>query len=196
MSKVQLAGNASGTGIFTIASPNSNTDRTLTLPDNTGTLVTNTSGSVSQSMLASGVAGTGPAFLVGSSGGQTLTAGAWNRIALNNETYDTANCFNPSTYRFTPNVAGYYQVSGNVSILVTTASDTNILGFYKNGTEFVRGSRGAALASSNIAVAGSALVYLNGSTDYIELYVFSAAANALENNPTYSYMSGCLVRAA
>jgi hypothetical protein len=43
MSKVQLAGNASGTGIFTIASPNSNTDRTLTLPDNTGTLLTNAS---------------------------------------------------------------------------------------------------------------------------------------------------------
>jgi hypothetical protein len=43
MSKVSLAGNASGTGIFTIASPNSNTDRTLTLPDNTGTLVTQNS---------------------------------------------------------------------------------------------------------------------------------------------------------
>lgn len=40
MSKVQLQGNASGTGIFTIASPNSNTDRTLTLPDNTGTVLT------------------------------------------------------------------------------------------------------------------------------------------------------------
>lgn len=39
MSKVSLAGNASGTGIFTIASPNSNTDRTLTLPDATGTLL-------------------------------------------------------------------------------------------------------------------------------------------------------------
>jgi hypothetical protein len=38
MSKVSLAGNASGTGIFTIASPNSNTDRTLTLPDATGTV--------------------------------------------------------------------------------------------------------------------------------------------------------------
>jgi hypothetical protein len=39
MSKVQVAGNASGTGIFTIASPNSNTDRTLTLPNATGTLL-------------------------------------------------------------------------------------------------------------------------------------------------------------
>ncbi len=43
MSKVQLQGNVSGTGVFTIASPNSNTDRTLTLPDNTGTLLTQNS---------------------------------------------------------------------------------------------------------------------------------------------------------
>lgn len=52
MSSVRLSGNASGTGIFTVASPNSNTDRTLTLPDVTGTLVTNTAGSVTQTMLA------------------------------------------------------------------------------------------------------------------------------------------------
>jgi hypothetical protein len=38
MSKISLAPDASGTGIFTIASPNSNTNRTLTLPDDTGTL--------------------------------------------------------------------------------------------------------------------------------------------------------------
>ena len=36
MSKVVIQGNASGTGDFTIAAPNSNTDRTLTLPDETG----------------------------------------------------------------------------------------------------------------------------------------------------------------
>jgi hypothetical protein len=39
MSKVAISGNASGTGVFTIASPNSNTDRTLSLPDNSGTVV-------------------------------------------------------------------------------------------------------------------------------------------------------------
>ena len=39
MSKVVIQGNASGTGDFTIAAPNSNTDRTLTLPDETGELV-------------------------------------------------------------------------------------------------------------------------------------------------------------
>lgn len=40
MSLVKIQGNASGTGIFTIASPNSNTNRTLTLPDSTGTIAT------------------------------------------------------------------------------------------------------------------------------------------------------------
>ena len=40
MSLIKLSGNPSGTGAFTIAAPNSNTDRTLTLPDATGTVVT------------------------------------------------------------------------------------------------------------------------------------------------------------
>ena len=40
MSKVAITGNASGTGTFTIASPDSNTDRTLNLPDSAGTLAT------------------------------------------------------------------------------------------------------------------------------------------------------------
>lgn len=40
MSSIKVSPNASGTGIFTIAAPNSNTDRTLTLPDSTGTIAT------------------------------------------------------------------------------------------------------------------------------------------------------------
>jgi len=40
MSKVAITGNASGTGVFTIASPNSNSDRILNLPDSAGTLAT------------------------------------------------------------------------------------------------------------------------------------------------------------
>lgn len=41
MSKIAIEGNASGTGTFTIASPNSNSSRTLSLPDGTGTFVVN-----------------------------------------------------------------------------------------------------------------------------------------------------------
>ena len=43
MSKVAIAGDPLGTGTFTIQSPNSNTDRTLVLPDNAGTVLTSAS---------------------------------------------------------------------------------------------------------------------------------------------------------
>jgi hypothetical protein len=51
MSRITLSGNASGTGNFTLASPNSNTDRTLTLPDAAGLMYNQGSivGTVSQS---------------------------------------------------------------------------------------------------------------------------------------------------
>ena len=39
MAKVKIQGNAAGTGVFTILSPDSDTDRTITLPDTTGTLL-------------------------------------------------------------------------------------------------------------------------------------------------------------
>jgi hypothetical protein len=40
MSKIALTPNASGTGVFTISSPATNTNRTLTLPDEAGTIIT------------------------------------------------------------------------------------------------------------------------------------------------------------
>ena len=41
MSSVAISGNASGTGTLTIAAPNTNSNRTLTLPDGTGTFTVN-----------------------------------------------------------------------------------------------------------------------------------------------------------
>ena len=43
MSKVTIAGDANGTGVFTIAAPNGNTNRTLVLPDEAGTVLTSAS---------------------------------------------------------------------------------------------------------------------------------------------------------
>ena len=40
MAKVKIQGHASGTGILTVTAPNTSTDRTITLPDATGTLLT------------------------------------------------------------------------------------------------------------------------------------------------------------
>jgi len=39
MAKVKIQGNASGTGVLTVTAPNTSTDRTITLPDSTGTLL-------------------------------------------------------------------------------------------------------------------------------------------------------------
>ena len=43
MSKISIEGNASGSGTFTIASPNSNTSYTLSLPEEAGTITTSNS---------------------------------------------------------------------------------------------------------------------------------------------------------
>ena len=39
MAKVKITGHASGTGILTVTAPNTSTNRTITLPDATGTLL-------------------------------------------------------------------------------------------------------------------------------------------------------------
>lgn len=63
MSLVKIQGNPSGTGAFTIAAPNGNTDRTLTLPDATGTV--NVSGLANE--VPAGSAGTPAIYPTGDS---------------------------------------------------------------------------------------------------------------------------------
>jgi len=43
MAKLKLQSNASGTGVVTLTAPNTDTDRTITLPDSTGTVLDSTS---------------------------------------------------------------------------------------------------------------------------------------------------------
>ena len=43
MAKVKIQGNASGTGVLTVTAPNTSTDRTITLPDSSGTILDSTS---------------------------------------------------------------------------------------------------------------------------------------------------------
>ena len=63
MSQVKISGNASGTGVLTIAAPNTNTDRTINIPDTAGDIVTTgDSGTISASMLDGGQTGSAPIF--------------------------------------------------------------------------------------------------------------------------------------
>jgi hypothetical protein len=70
MSLVKIQGNASGTGEFTIAAPNSNTNYTLTLPTATGTIITTAGGAA--------ISGTTGAFTttVGVGGATPAASGA------------------------------------------------------------------------------------------------------------------------
>jgi hypothetical protein len=62
MSKIALSGNASGTGTLTIAAPNTNTDRTLTLPDSTGTILNDQSNIETQVKTATNATGSAPVY--------------------------------------------------------------------------------------------------------------------------------------
>lgn len=62
MTKIAISPNVSGTGTFTIAAPDSNTDRTLTLPDAAGEVLTNTSDIEAQVKAATSATGTAPVY--------------------------------------------------------------------------------------------------------------------------------------
>jgi len=183
MSRIAIQGNASGTGTLTIAAPNTNTDRTLTLPDEAGTVLTTAT---------PGVPVNGPAFSAYRATNQALTGGVATKVAFDTEEFDTGSCYDPTTnYRFTPNVAGYYQISAGVAASAVTQIRVQI---FKNGAVIK-----TPFSSNNSTVAsgsGSVLVYCNGSTDYIEIYAdFSASLNVV-GGAQYSYFQAFLARSA
>lgn len=97
MSKIALSPHASGTGVFTIQSPNSNTDRTLVLPDEAGTVLTSAS-----SLAAANLTGALPAL--DGSALTNLSAGPemfWHRG--NPGSTSTGNYIDSGLY-FTPSV--------------------------------------------------------------------------------------------
>ena len=71
MSKIALTPDASGTGVFTIASPATNTDRTLTLPDEAGTVLTSAS-SLASANLTGAVTVSGANVGIGTTSPDTL----------------------------------------------------------------------------------------------------------------------------
>jgi hypothetical protein len=183
MSKIAISGAATGTATFTIESPATSTNRTLTLPDNTGTIITT----------GSTFAGTGPAFSAYQSSAQTLSSSTTTKLQFQTEEFDTASCFDNSTnYRFTPNVAGYYQANGGLQM--GSSATVIVLYLYKNGSNF---KQFFSSNSSNVSGGyGSALVYLNGTTDYIELYANITTGQALNATAANVYFQAAMVRAA
>ena len=71
MSKVKIQGNASGTGVVTLTAPNTDTDRTITLPDSTGTVLDSTS-TLDATKLSGDLPAIDGSSLTGISGGKVL----------------------------------------------------------------------------------------------------------------------------
>ena len=178
MGSLVLTGDTSGSvtvAVSAVAGTN-----TATFPASTGTVM---------------VSGNMPAFSAYNNANQTVTGSTTTKLIFNTEIFDTANAFDSTTnYRFTPQVAGYYQINA-----IATASATGgtilQLNLYKNGALYLLSDNRPAFGvlSANI----NDVVSMNGSTDYLEIYGYiTGTSPAFFGNTTYSRFSGCLVRGA
>jgi len=166
-------------GSLNFASADGASDLTVTFPATTGTAM---------------VSGNMPAFSAVPNATQTLSAGVYTKVLFQTEEWDTNNNFASS--RFTPTVAGYYQISAGFNISVATQG-TVIIGFFKNGSEYRRGSQIVTTASNNLVAVASFLIYFNGSTDYVETFGYCAGTGGTITGGTNECcFNGVLVRAA
>ena len=169
MSSMVLSGDTSGT--VTVTVPAVAGTNTATLPAATGTVM---------------VSGNMPAFSVYLSTGQSITQNTFTKVLFDTKLFDTNNNFASS--RFTPTVAGYYQV--NLMTVGQTATSFVQTSIFKNGSAY----KYLGLSATSPYVLVSGLVYLNGSTDYIEGYTYMTGTSPIVS--TVSYFDACLIRSA
>jgi hypothetical protein len=182
MSSVVISGDTSGA--ITLAAPAVSGTNTATLPAATGTVM---------------VSGNMPAFSAYSSAGtQSVSSVTNTKILIDTETFDTNNNF--ASNRFTPTVAGYYQINGCVYLSGTLMLYGSVR-LFKNGSQYKVGSLIIPTTGtqtdcfSNV----SDVVYMNGSTDYLELYAYTSYSGSIVivgGSTALTYFSGCLVRTA
>lgn len=177
MSSVVVAGDVSGS--VTLQAPSAAGSVTVTLPASSGTMTVN-----------------GPAFSANQTTTVTPSSNTSTKITIDSKSFDTNNNFNSSTNRFTPTVAGYYQFNGNALIQGATATNLSDIGIYKNGAGALSGTvfYSAATAYTSMQCSVSGLLYMNGTTDYVELFGRVIGTGALSISA--GVFSGVLVRGA
>lgn len=171
---IVLLGSTSGS--ITLQEPAVAGSTVLNLPATSGTVMVN-----------------GPAFSVYLSSNQAISASTATKTQFDTKVFDTANCYdNTTNFRFTPTVAGYYQLSYGTATGVT-GSLAAIL--YKNGSNY---SLGNVVSSTAIGQqsGGSCLVYANGTTDYFEVYTVVTGSGQIQGNSSQVFFTGALVRGA
>jgi hypothetical protein len=145
-------------------------------------------GGVAQASLGTNVGGNGPAFSAYASAVQNVTTNVATLVVFNIEVFDTNNNF--ASNRFTPTVAGYYQVNAGIQYLGVV---TPYLQIYKSGSPY---SNLISPQQVNGVLHDANLIYCNGSTDYIEIYGTSFGGTQFNDSQVNTWFNGCLVRAA
>ena len=136
MSKIALAGNASGTGTITLESPNTNTDFTINLPAASGTLVT-TGGTVT--------------FGAGTAAAPSITNTKETNTGIYFPAPDTIGFTEGGVESFRLNSSGEGVFAGNVTAAgnVTVAGNVQVGGITTNVYPLVSG---AAVSASGTAI--------------------------------------------
>jgi len=209
---VVLAGTTSGTTTVTATAVAGTT--TLTLPAATDTLVgkattdtlTNKTinasqlvdASITQAKLGTNVAGTGPTLSYYASTTTTLSQSVFTKIGLQTSVFDTTSGMFASS-RFTPTVAGYYQINAAIAFGTSAVAQQDAIAIYKNGSSYQIGNYIPDTGNLGLRAVMSTIVYCNGSTDYIELYgIYNAgpATQAISTGSGNTWFNACLIRGA
>jgi hypothetical protein len=115
-------------------------------------------------------------------GHQSISNGVSTKLGFTDEIYDTDSCFDSTTnFRFTPNKAGYYQINLTVGNSSCTGRTIDL---FKNGAQDVR--PGAGAISGDSALSGGVVMYFNGTTDYVEAFIYLTGTSLL----AYGSISG------
>lgn len=127
---------------------------------------------------------------------QSIAPSTFTKITLDNEIFDTNSNFdNATNYRFTPTVAGKYLVT--LSVFWSTAAETATyrIYIYKNGSANTLSSKGDTFIAADHTMFVSDIIDMNGSTDYLEAYVWhSGGANRAVNAASgVTYFAGSLL---
>ena len=122
-----------------------------------------------------------PAFSAYLNSGQTIAGGAEVIIGYDTELFDSDSAYNTTDYKFTPQTAGKYYISGSLSWNSAVAFYTE-LKMWKNGTGGTKYGRfgftnGTTGGGSYFGARCTAIVDLNGSSDYVQmgLYQYSGS---------------------
>lgn len=115
-----------------------------------------------------------PAFEAHSDSNQSLSDNTYAKVNLQTEILDTDNNFdNSSNYRFTPTTAGKYYIEGQTRG-IGSSNDTlrnMYAAIYKNGSVYKESRINFRPNEIELcAIQVSAIIDMNGSSDYVELY--------------------------